>query len=208
MWLNKERQTVAQWELMRGDSHCPLCERSLVPKRGDLVRWHWAHERNVSRHAPCPFEESAWHMAWKQVFLDGLGWEIEVPWRWGAHRFVLDAIRQDRDRVLEFVHSMSPYYLAKHAALMASGLNVNWLLDGAMWVSNRKKEMKDGAGFRKFLKARAFDVFQSIPTVWVHFDGAMWRHWRANVWYPADTEGTGTLLDLWDWFEFTRARYG
>lgn len=129
--------------------------------------------------------------------MDELAWAVERLWTLDGKRFVLDAVRPDGDLVVEFVHSMSPHYVAKHAALLASGLNVNWLLDGGEWVSARRVTTKGGGGYRRFLKARAFDVFQSIRPCWVHWDDRLWTHWRANVWYPWDSANARRLLGIY-----------
>jgi len=58
---------------------CPYCRSPVLAKCGEIVTWHWAHEK-----ADCDqwFEpESAWHIGWKQLF--PVEWQEVVV---GSHR--------------------------------------------------------------------------------------------------------------------------
>ena len=46
---------------------CPLCERPLIPKCGEINIWHWAHQKEEgcdSWYEP----ETEWHKNWKLMF--------------------------------------------------------------------------------------------------------------------------------------------
>lgn len=51
---------------MRG--RCPLCECELVPRKGEIRNWHWAH---VSGHSCDAWYEpkGEWHRAWQDCFV-------------------------------------------------------------------------------------------------------------------------------------------
>jgi hypothetical protein len=66
-----------------GDGH------SMVPKCGELVTWHWAHEANTDC-VTCS-EESPWHLEWKSVAYR-LGCQIEVGMLRGSERRRADIV--------------------------------------------------------------------------------------------------------------------
>lgn len=193
MWLNERRQTVAMWELEQGDSRCPLCGRPLVARRGDWVRWHWAHAPKTLHRAACPWEETAWHLTWKLAYMES-GWQIEYPWTAGGRRFVLDACNPAAGVAVEFVHSLSPYYVDKHLALRRSGLTVRWIWDGEAHASARRKPTADCRGWKRLMKARAFEIYQGVGGK-VHLDAALWEHWKANVWYERTSDAEARAVD-------------
>jgi len=46
---------------------CPLCEEKLIPRCGEIKRWHWAHEKGNEGddwYEP----EAEWHINWKENF--------------------------------------------------------------------------------------------------------------------------------------------
>lgn len=62
-----------------GRARCPLCAEGLIPKCGELVRWHWSHRARTDCD-PWSEPESEWHYAWKMH----VGDEIEVTIRRGV----------------------------------------------------------------------------------------------------------------------------
>lgn len=66
-----------------GDGH------AMVPKCGELVTWHWAHESNTNC-VTCS-EESPWHLEWKSV-AHRLGCDIEVAMTKGPERRRADIV--------------------------------------------------------------------------------------------------------------------
>lgn len=70
-------------------ARCPHCDGELVAKCGSIVIWHWAH-----RHADCdPWvePETAWHLRWKQYFLER-GHDIEVTREVDGERHRADVV--------------------------------------------------------------------------------------------------------------------
>lgn len=182
MILNHERRTVSEWRDGR-ESLCPECGGRLVARRGDVVVWHWAHRPAARGRASCPFEESRWHLRWKDVYRAFAGWDIEVPVAAGGLRYRADAMNRSAGKVREFVHSLSPYYVEKHRALSKSGYDVRWIMDGEAFASGRRKEVARG-GIRRLLKPSAFLLHRDVGGVLVHFEGGLWREWRHDIWFP------------------------
>lgn len=66
---------------------CPECRDAVIPKRGEIMRPHFAH-RPGSVCVLAHTGESRWHLEWKWLLMHA-GWEIEVAV--GKHR--ADAVR-------------------------------------------------------------------------------------------------------------------
>jgi hypothetical protein len=197
MLYNHARQLVSAWT-EGSPSLCPACEAALVPRRGDFVRWHWAHYPTVHDRMGCAYEESLWHLRWKEVYL-GMGWQVEVPVVIKDQRFIMDAMNPRTGRMREFVHSLSDRYLAKHARLLDAGYDILWIFDGAQFMSERRVAVRKG-GQRKFLKPLAYTIAQCL-NVLVHDHAwfgreyhTLWREWKSNVWFPMTGEKSGMLL--------------
>lgn len=185
MILNHRRLPVSRHD--GGPSKCPDCGADLIARRGDVVVWHWAHEKSDPAHDGCAWEESRWHLQWKDAYLSVSGWGVEHRVTLGGAQYVLDAFNEQTGRVREFVHSLSPRYAAKHRALSAhfGASRVGWIWDGNEFASLRAKHCA-GDGRRDFLKPRAYEAYTSIGGL-VHVpvgeDRGMWRHWKGNVFY-------------------------
>jgi hypothetical protein len=192
--LNHERQTPRDWD-DAVPSLCPDCGAVLIARRGRILVWHWAHR---ARPGPppgtdgCACEESSWHLLWKDVYHRFDGWEVEVPVELAGERFRLDAARLETGRVREFVHSLSERYLQKHLALKRSGLDVLWIFDGERFVAERRRGIRRG-GFKHLLKPKARWLHARVGGL-VHWDGALWREWKADCWYPVEGDTTAKLL--------------
>jgi hypothetical protein len=194
--LNHLRLRVAE-HLTGEESYCPLCRGPLIAKRGDLVIHHWAHKPSAAVKSACPFEESPWHLGCKDAYSRFTGWEIEYPVTIDGERFVLDAFNPTTGRVREFIHTLSPYYLAKHRRLAAQYSDVRWLFDGAEFASARRSLTRDRQGYRDVLKPRALIVAEGLmPRVGVLFTDAMLKHWRGNVWYKVRSDRARDLVKL------------
>jgi len=186
---------IPVWNYKRGDaSLCPLCSASLIARKGEIVVWHWAHHPRPHTRVSCAHEESPWHLKWKFAYLSFRGWEIEQPLVIDGKRYIVDAVNIRTGRIREFVHSLSPYYLAKHKALSThSRFDVRWLIDGYRFVGRRQRELQNN-GIKRLLIPRAFDLAEDLgEAVRVHWAGQLWRHWQRNIWYP-DSAGD-RLLD-------------
>ena len=184
MLFNHKRERVQMRN--EGDSLCPECGAPLVARRGEVVVWHWAHAPNKAHRASCAWEESSWHLRWKQAFHQYEGYEVEFAVNVGGKKYVLDAYRARDGRVREFVHSLSPSYAAKHQALArAYPGKVSWLFDGHEFGSLRSKPVR-GGGIRGLLKPRAKLMHDAIGG-YVHIQGGpfagVWKHWKHDIWY-------------------------
>ena len=150
---------------------------------------------------------SEWHCSWLLTY-DRMGWEVEKRVEVGGHRYVLDA--EKNGSVVEFVHSLSASYQNKHRELLYQFPDVRWLMDGDAFVSEtcRPCNGRTAIGYRRFLKPTAYDWVTSMPAgvVAVHYEGELWRLWRDNVWYPADSDDYRKQLQNFDEsMDFVRA---
>lgn len=76
---------------------CPLCEKEVIPKCGDINIWHWAHK--VLGDCDTWSEgESEWHINWKNCFHPS---HLEI--KKGNHR--ADVYNDYRGLVIELQHS-------------------------------------------------------------------------------------------------------
>lgn len=190
MIFNQARQMVSQWDGV-SKSLCPICDASLVAKKGDIVRWHWAHYPSPEgSRTSCPYEESEWHLRWKDVYLSFQDWEIEYPVKIAGRKYIIDAINPRTKQAREFIHSLSPSYLSKHQALKyMGGFNILWIFDGAEFCSERIEAFKE-EGFKRFLKPRAYELSQEIDCL-VHYgyflppdNPRLFYRWKWNIWFP------------------------
>jgi len=200
MFYNHKRKLVQEWAQDRTEeSLCPGCNAPLVSRQGDLVRWHWAHHPKAHERSSCPFEESLWHLALKEAYMS-FGFEGEKPLMIGDKTFRIDAYKQGDGvvKIREFVHSLSPHYVAKHQTLQQANEGVHydilWILDGNKFVSARRRPVSEGKGFRRFLIPRAY-AFHKQVRCFVHYDGQLWHEWDHNVWYPNDGELSQRVAD-------------
>lgn len=196
MLLNHARKTPRDWDDAT-PSLCPECSAPLLPRRGRVLVWHWAHRgvaRDGSRTGCEGGGETAWHRAWKSVYHDLARWEIEVPLDLDGERFRLDAARLPLVR--EFVHSLSEKYVRKHLALKSAGLDVLWIYDGGQFVAERARTVR-GGGIKHLLKPRARWLHAEVGGL-VHHDHRLWRHWEGDVWYPIEYGRPASLALAFD----------
>lgn len=197
MYLNDSRKTVAQWltddGTLRPDaSHCPECRGLLVAVRGDHMRWHWRHHAS-HRARDCTMfgGESEWHLAMKDAHAEA-GFEVEYSVSINATQSLrFDAFSETGAAypIREFIHSLSPSYLAKSDALRDVSEHVVWVFDGNEFASARAKRTRDRKGMRCLLKPRAWDYAayfannQQKVIIDYHWG---WELWGNNVWYNVD----------------------
>lgn len=195
MLLNHLRQTPDGWD-DAVSSLCPDCSSLLTPRRGPVVRWHWAHKAasHSSSHAGCLTCETEWHLRWKAAYLSFDGWEVEWPVDCSGTSYRADAANPRTGRVREFVHSLSDRYVAKHLALQSSGYDVLWVFDGEEFSASRKKQVSRG-GVKHLLKPRARWMHGRIGG-FVHWEDSLRKHWKNDVWFPAEGETVDRLLSL------------
>ncbi|MHB1422805.1 MAG: competence protein CoiA family protein [Gemmataceae bacterium] len=187
MLLNHARRSPVDWDDAQR-SLCPDCGAALLARRGRVVIWHWAHQGGKrSRDGEgCVSSETFWHLAWKKVYHQFPGWEIEVPIELQGRKYRLDACNLQRSKAREFVHSLSESYMRKHLALRASGLDVLWIFDGEAFASARVRSLR-GGGRKHLLKPKARWLQGRIGGL-VHYDHLLWREWKADCWYPLDSQ--------------------
>jgi hypothetical protein len=190
MFLNHVRMNVYTWDKIepsaRPSSHCPECNEELVARRGAWRTWHWAHKPGTGNLPACSTEETEWHMRWKAVHLH-FGWDIEVPVLVGPKRFCVDAMYVPKTSIREFVHSLSPTYIEKHRMLKSTRATVLWIFDGDIFTWEGRREVPgrhSRKGYRRLLSPKARDLHRETGGL-VHFQGWLWEHWKADIWYPA-----------------------
>ncbi len=194
MLLNHERKTPRGWDDAL-PSLCPDCHASLIPRRGRILVWHWAHKATPgdSSGDGCSSTETQWHLLWKDVYHGFDKWEIEVPVTVGGAYFRLDAARMGSKKAREFVHSLSEKYILKHLALKGSDFDILWIFDGEQFVAERRRHIR-GGGFKHLLKPKARWLHNRIGGL-VHWDDDLWREWRSDCWYPVRSDVTQRLVE-------------
>jgi hypothetical protein len=225
MYLNHQRLSVPDWNALppesRPASFCPECNRPLIAKRGNLVVWHWAHQKNQDR--PCAYGagETEWHRRWKAAFAMS-GFSVEYPYiakceshQGKVYRFDACRVGEEPEKpvlaVWEFVHSLSDEYAAKDAGITSDKIELFWVLDGEKFVSSMSKKhhlITDGyftGSHTSFLKAKAFDLYKSLQgEVYTHWDNQLWTHVGHNMWHRTPPPTLDRLFRGWNyWLEKT-----
>lgn len=104
--------------------HCPVCEREMIAKCGDIRVHHWAHRgRRICDHWWEP--ETEWHRNWKNKF--DIGWHENIRYAEGGEKHIAD-IRTPHELVIEFQHSA--IHADERAAREAFYGNMVWVVDG------------------------------------------------------------------------------
>ncbi len=105
--------------------NCPVCQRPMVAKCGEIKIWHWAH-RGRRTCDPWWENETEWHRAWKGLFPDD--W-LEVVHRSESGEKHIADVKTDQGWVVEFQHS----YLKpeERRARNAFYPKLVWVVDGA-----------------------------------------------------------------------------
>ncbi len=186
MIYNHARIPPWKWD-GRSISKCPDCWAPLVAKRGEIVRWHWAHKTGGGSGG-CYHPETEWHLAMKYAYLGFEHWDIEVPVKTTYGNFRVDALNRKTKDIREFIHTLDPSYPRKHWSLTRCNANILWIFDGNEFVTARARPCSNG-GMRKFLKPNAYDL-QRIVKGLVFWDENLWREWMNNIWYPCTGEAS------------------
>lgn len=139
---------------------CPVCKSRMIPKCGSIRAWHWSHYGE--RHCDPWWEETEWHIAWKNRF--------PLDWREVVHFGQDDAIhiadvKTGSDFILEFQHSqISDIERQSREDFYKSMV---WIVDGL----RRKRDWKS------FTKAR--HIISRQPLVFSGFESecALLRDW-------------------------------
>lgn len=65
LWAIKDGKRVLAEP--KGIADCPLCKETLIPKCGEIKRWHWSHRSD--KNCDVWYEpETKWHSDWKNKF--------------------------------------------------------------------------------------------------------------------------------------------
>lgn len=106
------------------NGHCPVCEREMIAKCGEIRVHHWAHRgKRVCDHW---WEtETEWHRSWKNKF--EIGWHENIRHANDGEKHIAD-IRTPHDLVIEFQHSAIS--AEERAAREAFYGNMVWVVDG------------------------------------------------------------------------------
>lgn len=150
---------------------CPLCERPMVAKCGDLRVWHWAHKGKLQCDSWWE-PETEWHRAWKGQF--PVEWQEIVQFAPDGEKHIADVKTKD-GWVLEFQHSPLP--AEERQARTDFYRRMLWVVDGT-----RRK--RDVAQFNRALQAGA-PMNPRAPIMKVAPDGCRlleeWSGTRAPV---------------------------
>lgn len=108
---NRSGHRINALHMDADEAICPECRDSVIPKRGEIMRAHFAH-RPGSACVLATTGESVWHREWKWLLMMA-GWDVEVTI--GGHR--ADAERmgqvveiQSRPLDRETVHERADEY--------------------------------------------------------------------------------------------------
>ncbi|MBU2051468.1 MAG: competence protein CoiA [Gammaproteobacteria bacterium] len=196
MILNHKRTVVRDWKHGE-ESLCPDCVEPLVAKRGEIMTWHWAHKahRDGATRA-CSAGETQWHLDMKMAFMALPGWSVEHPVEIQGKKFRLDAFCAQWKAAREFVHTLSESYFEKHELLVRAGYDVLWIMDGSAFVRSRACKTRDGEGYRRMLKPKAYDFHERLRCL-AHYENRIWREWKDNVWYGFRSPDTEIVLNAY-----------
>lgn len=109
---------------------CPVCEKPMIAKCGEVREHHWAHDKG----AECSDtwnsgKETDWHRAWKNEFPDDWQERILTDSQTGE-KHIADVLT-DKNLVLEFQHSpIDPdERRAREAFYSKDGRRMVWIVD-------------------------------------------------------------------------------
>jgi competence protein CoiA len=146
---------------------CPICDRPMVARCGQIKIWHWAH-LGMRICDPWWENETEWHRAWKGQF--PVDWQEVVLQAQSGEKHIAD-VKTDQGWVLEFQHS----YLdsEERQARDAFYPKLVWVVDGA-----RRK--RDKSQFFKALE-QGTPVGPKLPMLSVFLDEcALLREWAGS----------------------------
>jgi competence protein CoiA len=110
---------------------CQKCDSPLIPKCGKLRAWHWAH--HGERHCDPWWEETDWHIDWKNRF--PVVWQESVLHAGDGEKHIAD-VRTPDGRVIEFQHS--PLAEEERRARESFYKSMVWVVDGLA----RKRDLR------------------------------------------------------------------
>jgi len=114
---------------------CQVCQSPTIPKCGNLRAWHWAHQGK--RVCDPWWEETEWHIAWKNRFPSD--WQEILHTGPNSEVHIAD-VKTPTNYVLEFQHSPISE-LERHSREAFYGSMV-WIVDGLRRKRDRKNFTK------------------------------------------------------------------
>jgi len=145
MEINHLGLTVRQHDIRNKslESFCPACGLEVIPRRGNVNVWHWAHKEV---EMDCIFsaidyrnnQESRWHKSMKSIAVSRLGYEAEKHVKIDGRCFRVDAYHSKHKIALEFVNSLNECYLLKRkyfAIAKERGLTSIWIFNGDKFLN-------------------------------------------------------------------------
>ena len=109
---------------------CPVCEKPVIAKCGEVRQHHWAHTKGTECSDTWnQGKETDWHLAWKREFPDDWQERILTDSETGE-RHIADVLTE-KNLVLEFQHSpIDPdERKAREAFYSKDGRNMIWIVD-------------------------------------------------------------------------------
>lgn len=109
---------------------CPVCEKPVIAKCGEVRQHHWAHTKGTECSDTWNRgKETDWHLAWKREFPDDWQERILTDSETGE-RHIADVLTE-KNLVLEFQHSpIDPdERKAREAFYSKDGRNMIWIVD-------------------------------------------------------------------------------
>lgn len=123
---------------------CPFCESNMIPKCGEYVSWHWAHER-MKQCDSWSKGETQWHLNWKQVF--GLN-NCEIILKKDNQRHFAD-IKTISGRVIELQNSPINKQIIMSRETFY-GTDMIWIINGQKFAQNFVVRPINGTGYDAF----------------------------------------------------------
>ena len=104
--------------------HCPICGKDVLPRQGELNRWHYAHSSACSD--TWNYDMSEWHQNWQRRFPEECR-EVVVTYNGEQHR--ADILIENH--VIEFQHSpITPNeVMRRNNFYRNAGYQVIWVFD-------------------------------------------------------------------------------
>lgn len=115
---------------------CPLCERGVIARCGEINVWHWAHEKGGSCEGDDWHEpETEWHKRWKTIFGDECS-EVVIEKAGIKHRAdILTSTRRNDQVVIELQNSpISSETIRKREDFY--GKRMIWVINGIDFKKN------------------------------------------------------------------------
>lgn len=164
---------------------CPVCEKPMIAKCGEVREHHWAHDKG----AECSDtwnsgKETDWHRAWKNEFPDD--WQERVLTDSETGEKHIADVLTDKNLVLEFQHSpIDPdERRAREAFYSKDGRSMVWIVDA---LKNRGTLKKVTMFMRE--KTPRFETWQLFPFI-DEFFPKQWLHSRVPVLFDFGEELT------------------